>query len=78
MVFLVPDAYNRIKEEGRREGLAEVRAEARAKRIAEGKREGFVAGVDAALEAMREAGVDEETIRRVEDDIARRARRNGK
>ena len=78
MVFLVPDVYNRIKEEGRREGIAEVRAEARAKRIAEGKREGFAAALAAAREAMREAGVDEETRRRVEDDIARRVRRNGK
>ena len=78
MVFLVPDLYNRIKEEGRREGLAEVRAEARENLIAEVKREGFVAGVDAALEAMREAGVDEETIRRVEDDLAKNGWRNGK
>ena len=40
-----------------------------------GEREGIVKGVDATLDAMREAGVDEETLRRVEA-IARRARRN--
>ena len=76
--------YNRIKEEGRREGLAMARAEAMEKRIAEGretgraegKREGFVVGVDATLDAMREVGVDEETIRRVEDALARRVWRN--
>ena len=78
MVFLVPDLYNRIKEEGIREGLAMVRAEAREKRIAEGKREGFVAGVDATIDAMREVGVDEETIRRVEDDLAKNGWRSGK
>ena len=63
MVFLVPDVYNQIKEKGRQEGLAKGRAEGRA------------AVAAAAREAMREAGVDEETIRRVEA-IARR-NRNG-
>ena len=77
MVFLVPDVYNQIKEKGRREGLAEARAEARAKRMADGKREGFVEGVDAVLDAMREAGVDEETLRRVEEAMAWRAWRKG-
>ena len=77
MVFLVPDLYNRIKEEGRREGLAEVRAEARENLIAEVKRDSFVAGFDAAIDAMREVGVDEETIRRVEDDLAQNGWRNG-
>ena len=57
MVFLVPKAYNKIKDEGKDEGRAE--------------------GVEDTLDAMREAGVDEETLRRVEA-IARRARRNGK
>ena len=57
MVFLVPKAYNKIKNEGRDEGVD--------------------AALAAAREAMREAGVDDETRRRVEDDIARRARRNG-
>ena len=61
MVLLVPRAYNKIKDEGRVEGKVEGRAE----------------GVDDTLDAMREAGVDEETLRRVEA-IARRARRNGK
>ena len=82
MVFLVPDLYNRIKEEGRREGLAEVRAEARENLIAEVKRDsfvaGFIAGVDATIDAMREVGLDEETIRRVEDDLAQNGWRNGK
>ena len=42
------------------------------------KQKGKAEGVDATLEAMREAGVDEETLRRVEDTLARRAaRRNG-
>ena len=57
MVFLVPKAYNKIKNEGRDEGVD--------------------AALAAAREAMRDAGVDDETRRRVEDDIARRARRNG-
>ena len=57
MVFLVPKAYNKIKDEGRAEGVDDALA--------------------AAREAMRDAGVDDETRRRVEDDIARRARRNG-
>ena len=42
------------------------------------KNEGRAEGVDATLEAMREAGIDEETRRRVEDTLARRARRNGR
>ena len=42
-----------------------------------GKREGIVKGRAAVLAAMREAGVDEETRRRVEYALARRARRNG-
>ena len=41
------------------------------------KQKGKAEGVDATLEAMREAGVDDETRRRVEDTLARRARRNG-
>ena len=45
-----------------------------------GRAEGREEGVDDTLAAMREAGVDEETRRRVEDTIFRRARRsrNGK
>ena len=62
MVFLVPKAYNKIKDEGRVEGRAE----------------GVDDALAAAREAMRDAGVDDETRRRVEDDIARRARRNGR
>ena len=57
MVFLVPKAYNSIKEKGER-----------------AERERMLA---AMREAMRDAGVDDETRRRVEDDIARR-RRNGR
>ena len=65
MVFLVPKAYNDIKEKGKVEGKAEGRAE------------GVDDALAAAREAMRDAGVDDETRRRVEDDIVRRARRNG-
>ena len=54
MVFLVPKAYNSIKEKGER---------------AERER---------TLAALREAGVDEETRRRVEDALERSARRNGR
>ena len=65
MVLLVPKAYNKIKDEG----------------IAVGVERGRAQGVDDALaaarEAMRDAGVDDEIRRRVEDDIVRRARRNG-
>ena len=68
MVFLVPDVYNQIKEKGRQEGLAKGRAEGRA--------EGRAAVAAAAREAMREAGIDDETRRRVEDALARRARRD--
>ena len=80
MVFLVPDVYNQIKEKGRREGIAKGREEGRKEGIAEVRAEGRAKGREvvlaAAREAMRDAGVDEETIRRVEA-IARRARRNG-
>ena len=64
MVFMVPKVYYGIKGKGRAEGRVEGREEGRADTLAD------------ALEAMRDAGVDEETRRRVEDDIARRARRN--
>ena len=60
------------RAEGKREGFVEGKREG----FAEGKRKGFVEGVDATLEAMREVGGDEETIRRVEDILARRAWRN--
>ena len=42
-----------------------------------GRAEGRAKGREVVLAAMREAGVDEETRRRVEAAIARRARRNG-
>ena len=63
MVFMVPKVYYGIKNKGRAEGKVE------------GREEGRAEGVDDALDAMRDAGVDDETRRRVEDDIARRARR---
>ena len=61
MVFLVPKVYYEIKEKGR----------------AEGREKGRAAVAAAMREAMREAGIDDETRRRVEDALARRARRNG-
>ena len=87
MVFMVPKVYYGIKEKGERdgvvkgreegiaEGMEKGRAEGRAEGRVEGRAEGRAGGVDDALEAMRNAGVDDETRRRVEDDIARRARR---
>ena len=60
MVFMVPKVYYGIKEKGK----------------AEGKAEGERAERERNLDAVREAGLDEETRRRVEDAIARRARRN--
>ena len=76
MVLLVPRAYNKIKDEGIAVGVERGRAEGRAEGKAEGKAEGRAEGVDATLAAMRaamrDAGVDEETRRRVEDDVARR------
>ena len=70
MVFLVPKAYNKIKDEGIAVGVERGKADGRA--------EGVDDALAAAREAMRYAGVDDETRRRVEDDIARRARRNGR
>ena len=72
MVFMVPDIYNRIKEKGRQEGLARGRAEGRAEVRAEGRAKGR----EVVLDAMREAGLDDETRRRVEDALARCARRD--
>ena len=56
MVLLVPKAYNKIKNEG----------------IAEGERAERERNLAAMRQAMRDAGVDDETRRRVEDDVARR------
>ena len=56
MVFMVPKVYYGIKEKGR----------------AEGERAGRERALAAVRDAMRNAGVDEETRRRVEDDVARR------
>ena len=78
MVFLVPRAYNKIKDEGRDEGIAVGVERGKAEGRAEGRAEGVDDALAAAREAMRDAGVDDETRRRVEDDIARRARRNGR
>ena len=71
MVFMVPKVYYGIKEKGRAEGKVEGIAEGMEKGMEKGK----AAGVDATLDAMREAGFDDETLRRVEDTLARRARR---
>ena len=73
MVLLVPKAYNKIKDEGIAVGVERGKAEGRV----EGRAEGVDDALAAMREAMRDAGVDDETRRRVEDDIARRARRNG-
>ena len=79
MVLIVPKVYYGIKNEGIAQGRAagreEGRKEGREEGRAEGKSEGIVQGVDATLDAMRDAGVDEETLRRVEDTLARRAAR---
>ena len=81
MVFMVPKVYYGIREKGERDGVVKGRAQGReegkAEGIAEGMEKGKAAGVDDTLAAMREAGVDDETRRRVEDALARRARRNG-
>ena len=42
------------------------------------KEKGERQGVDEMLEAMKEAGIDDETRRRVEDIRAKRAKRNGR
>ena len=61
MVFMVPKVYYGIKNKG----------------IAEGERAERERNLAAVRDEMREAGVDDETRRRVEDAIFRRARRNG-
>ena len=66
MVLIVPKVYYGIKNECRAEG------------IAEGKAIGERAERERTIAAMREAGFDEETIRRIEDAIARRAYIDGK
>ena len=87
MVFMVPTVYYGIKGKGEREGIVKGmekgREEGMEKGIEKGRAEGRAEGkaeVDATLaavrDAMRDAGVDDETRRRVEDDVARR-RRNG-
>ena len=66
MVFMVPKVYYGIKEKGERDGVV--------KGIAKGER----AERERILEAMRNAGVDDETRRRVQDELARSAAwRNG-
>ena len=85
MVFMVPKVYYGIKGKGEREGIVKGReegiAEGMEKGLEKGMEKGRAGGVDdtlaAARDAMRDAGFDDETRRRVEDDIARRARRNG-
>ena len=77
MVFMVPKVYYGIKEKGERDGIVKGREEGRKEGIAEGVEKGERAERERNLDAMREAGVDDETRRRVEDAIFRRARRNG-
>ena len=71
MVFMVPKVYYGIKEKGEREGVVKGMEKGREEGRAEGREE----GVDDTLAAMREAGFDDENLRRVEDTLARRARR---
>ena len=61
MVLIVPKVYYGIKNEGKEEG------------IAEGKAAGRRAERERTLAALRDAGLDEESRRRVEDALARRA-----
>ena len=75
MVFMVPKVYYGIKEKGEREGVVKGMEKGREEGRAEGKAEGREEGVDDTLAAMREAGFDDENLRRVEDTLARRARR---
>ena len=70
MVLIVPKIYYGIKEKGRREGIREGREEARL----EAREKARLEAVDSMLAAMREAGIDEETRRRVEDIHAKRQR----
>ena len=75
MVFMVPTVYYGIKNKGRAEGKVEGIAEGMEKGMEKGRAEGVDATLAAVRDAMRNAGVDDETRRRVEDDVARR---NGK
>ena len=68
MVLLVPKAYNKIRDEGIAVGVERGKAEG----IAEGERAERERNLAAMRQAMRDAGVDDETRRRVEDDVARR------
>ena len=63
-------------EKGRAKGREKGRAKGREEGRAKGREEGRAAVAAAMREAMRDAGIDEETRRRVEDALARRARRN--
>ena len=84
MVFMVPKVYYGIREKGERDGVVKGREEGRKEGIAEGMEKGKAEGraegeraerernLAAVRDAMRNAGVDEETRRRVEDDVARR------
>ena len=68
MVFMVPTVYYGIKNKGRAEGKVEGIAEG----VEKGERAERERNLAAMREAMRNAGVDDETRRRVEDDVARR------
>ena len=72
MVFLVPDVYNQIKEKGRREGRIKGREEGRKEGRAIGERMARERILAITREAMRDAGIDDETRRRLEDALARR------
>ena len=66
------------REAGKSEGRAEGRAEGKSEGIAEGKAIGERAERERTIAAMRDAGFDEETIRRLIDALARSAYLNGK
>ena len=72
MVFMVPKVYYGIKGKGEREGIVKGIEKGRA----EGARAERERNFAAMRDAMRDAGVDDETRRRIEDDFARR-NRNG-
>ena len=72
MVFMVPTVYYGIKNKGRAEGKVEGIAEGMEKGVEKGERAERERNLAAMREAMRNAGVDDETRRRVEDDVARR------
>ena len=79
----IQEAREKGYEEGRREGLAEARAERRRERLAQaladglavGRKEGRAEERAAMVRALREVGISEADIRRVE--VLRDGRGNG-